>query len=131
MATLTVEKVAKMRKITPDELIEKLVSAGIKNKTADSEISTAEVKMALVQKKPAAKIDIKKSEGSAKTSVAKVQTIKSSQAKKIVNSDEVKEALEALEAGRRKSEEESAKDSKRQQIVGEKLRQIMLLNAKS
>jgi translation initiation factor IF-2 len=121
MATLTVEKVAKMRKITPDELIEKLVSAGIKNKTADSEISTAEVKMALVQKKPAAKIDIKKSEGSAKTSVAKVQTIKSSQAKKIVNSDEVKEALEALEAGRRKSEEESAKDSKRQQIVGEKI----------
>jgi translation initiation factor IF-2 len=121
MATLTVEKVAKMRKITPDELIEKLVSAGIKNKTADSEISTAEVKMALVQKKPAAKIDIKKSEGSAKTSVAKVQTIKSSQAKKIVNSDEAKEALEALEAGRRKSEEESAKDSKRQQIVGEKI----------
>jgi translation initiation factor IF-2 len=121
MATLTVEKVAKMRKITPDELIEKLVSAGIKNKTADSEISTAEVKMALVQKKPAAKIDIKKSEGSAKTSVAKVQTIKSSQAKKTVNSDEAKEALEALEAGRRKSEEESAKDSKRQQIVGEKI----------
>jgi translation initiation factor IF-2 len=121
MATLTVEKVAKMRKITPDELIEKLVSAGIKDKTADSEISTAEVKMALVQKKPAAKIDIKKSEGSAKTSVAKVQTIKSSQTKKIVNSDEAKEALEALEAGRRKSEEESAKDSKRQQIVGEKI----------
>jgi translation initiation factor IF-2 len=121
MATLTVEKVAKMRKITPDELIEKLVSAGIKNKTADSEISTAEVKMALVQKKPAAKIDIKKSKGSAKTSVAKVQTIKSSQTKKIVNSDEAKEALEALEAGRRKSEEESAKDSKRQQIVGEKI----------
>jgi hypothetical protein len=51
MAVLTVEKVYKMKKITTDQLIAKIVSAGDKNKKAESEISTAEVKLALMQKK--------------------------------------------------------------------------------
>jgi translation initiation factor IF-2 len=126
MATLTVEKVAKMRKITPDELIAKLVAAGIKDKQADSEISTAEVKLALMQNKPATKIDIKKSEHTPKASDmqgVKVQTIKSAQPKTKVSAtnEEALKAQQALEEGRRKAEEERLKDSKRQQIVGEKI----------
>lgn len=125
MAALTVAKVAKMRKITPEEMIKKLSDAGIVDKKTDSEISTAEVKLALTKNKSTTEINIKKSSKNLSvTNGVSIKTIKSKNINSDVNielNDVALEAQKALDDGRKKAEAEAQQDATRVDIIKNKI----------
>jgi len=126
----TVQTLSKLLKKTPEEVITILVSAGVSDKTADSEISAEERKILMgslskrstnkssmsVSRKASAKSS--SSAGGVKVQVKKKRVKKvAAQASEPENNEAVLRAQAALEAGRVADEKQSAQDAKRQEMT--------------
>ena len=112
----TVLHLAKLMKITPEEMIVRLSKAGIGGKSLDSEVSIDEKNILLQKRKPVTNINIKKSAESKSSSAIKVQ-IKAKRAVSTTNTKASMEAKKALEVGRQQAEKEREQDVVRKGIV--------------